>query len=178
MVSSLGSIFFNMTTSLEICLNILQLSSNSPKLSQNTQLIKLYTFHYDSVPWKIQGWVLEFSKVVSWIGGVYVASMVWMYVCVYVYIKVLYRAKCSAHRPLHFSISRCPWKVFLTFCNCRQRRGLVWLMLYVGWKKNAQGKFNTIKSRTIHPTYHKTISSPSSTFFTVTTSLESFSVCF
>ena len=41
-------------------------------------------------------------------------------------------------------------------------------------KKNAQGKFNPIKSRTIHPTYHKTLSSPSSTFFTMTASLESF----
>ena len=42
-------------------------------------------------------------------------------------------------------------------------------------KKNAQGKFNTIKSRTIPPKYQKILSSPSSTFFTMTASLESFS---
>ena len=45
-------------------------------------------------------------------------------------------------------------------------------------KKNAQDKFNPIKSRTILPKYHKILSSPSSTFCTMTASIESFSVGF
>ena len=45
-------------------------------------------------------------------------------------------------------------------------------------KQNAQGKFNTIKSRTIPPKYQKILSSPSSTFFTMATSLGIFRVGF
>ena len=41
-------------------------------------------------------------------------------------------------------------------------------------KKFAQGKCDPIKSRTIHPKYTKILNSPSSTFFTMTASLESF----
>ena len=114
-----------------------------------------------------------------------VCVYVWMYVSVYLYmcadicssncvrvcihghIRILDSAKCSTHRALHFWIWRRPWICFLTFYNCRQRRDLVWLVLYVGWKKKVQGKFNSHKIKNNSPKYHKILSSPSSSFFTI-----------
>ena len=79
-----------------------------PLISQNTQLTKLYIFHYDNVPWKFLGCVLEFVKVVSWIGVVYAMTMASLlhvygmsigivYVDFHVHMKVLNSVKCSAH---------------------------------------------------------------------------------
>ena len=48
--------------------NLIKSEQFIPLISQNTQLTKLYIFHYDSVPWKFLGWFLEFVKVVSWNG--------------------------------------------------------------------------------------------------------------
>ena len=48
-----------------------------PLISQNTQLTKLYIFHYDSVPWKFLGWFLELVKVVSWNGTLVRPGQTW-----------------------------------------------------------------------------------------------------
>ena len=42
-----------------------KIRTSPPLRSQTTQLIKLYIFYYDSIPWKFLGLFLEFVKVVS-----------------------------------------------------------------------------------------------------------------
>ena len=65
--------------------NPIKSRTDPPYISQNTQLTKLYVFHYDSVPRKFLGWFLEFVKVVSWSGGVYAMAIK---ACLYVYVYV------------------------------------------------------------------------------------------
>ena len=60
---------------------------------------------------------------------------------------------------------------FATVVNVRVWCGLCCMLVE---KENAQGKINPIKSRTNPPKYRKILSSSSSTFFTMTASLEGF----
>ena len=75
---------------------------------------------------------------------------------------------------LRYSNLLTPWSLLPKFdnhvcvCACVCLCGLGCMLVE---KQNAQGKFNTIKSRTIPPKYQKILSSPSSTFFTMTASL-------
>ena len=96
---------------------------------------------------------------------------VYVYVDVHVHMKVFESANCSAHLALHRSISRCSLNVFRNvnnFVNVVGWDGMVIVVLVE--KKKHKVNLTPIKLEK----YHKLLSSPSSTFFTVTASLESF----
>ena len=124
----------------------------------------------------------------SWIGVVYAICGVSMALLWHVFsfcicgcsclYKCFRQRKSSPRRALRFSISRCPWKVFEHFVIVVNVGVWCSLCCMLVEKKIHKVNNNTIKSRTIPPTYHKILSSPSSTFCTMTASIESFSVGF